>query len=128
MKIGMGEVYFQQDGATFRTPNANMRKIESYFGDRLISKNQWPPRSPDLMPPDFFLWGVLKGCVYSNKPRTSGALKEAIRRGVAAITDVTLPDDFPNLQTRLQKCFDTGGDHFQHSSRETLFCSTCQFS
>jgi hypothetical protein len=81
-----------------------MKEIESYFGDRLISKNLWPPRSPDLTPRDYFLWGLLKGRVYSNKPRTIDDLKDAIRRGVAAITDVTLPDVFANLQTRIQKC------------------------
>jgi hypothetical protein len=89
-------------------------EIESSYGDRLISKNLWPPRSPDLMPPDFFLWALLKGHVYSNKPRTVGALKDAIRREVAAITDVSLPDAFANLQTRIQKRLDAGGGNFQH--------------
>ena len=28
---------------------------------------KWPPRSPDLTPPDFFLWGVLKDKVYAKK-------------------------------------------------------------
>jgi hypothetical protein len=91
---------FQQDGATCHTSNASVREIESYFGDRLISKNLWPPRSPDLAPPDFFLWGLLNSHVYSKKPRTIDAPKDTIRREVAAITDVTLPDAFANLQTR----------------------------
>jgi hypothetical protein len=91
-----------------------MREIGSYFGDRLISKNLWPPGSPDFTPPDFFLWGLLKGRVYSNKQGTIDALKDAIRRKVAAITDVTLPDVFANFQTRIHKCVDAGGGHFQH--------------
>jgi hypothetical protein len=90
-----------------------MREIESYFRDRLTSKNLWPPISPDLTPTDFFLWGLLKGRVHSKKPRTI-ALKDAIRRKVAAMTDVTLPDVFASLQTRIQKCLDAGGDRFQH--------------
>ena len=28
---------------------------------KCISKNLWPPRSPDLTPADFFLWGLMKG-------------------------------------------------------------------
>jgi hypothetical protein len=67
-----------------------MREIGSYFVDRLISKNLWPPRSSDLTQLDFFLWGLMKGRVYSNKPRTIDSLKDAIRREVAAIGDVTL--------------------------------------
>jgi hypothetical protein len=80
---------------------------------RLISKNLWLPRSPDLTPPDFFLWGLLKGRVYSNKPRTIDTLKDAIRREVAAITDVTLARVFANLQTRIHRRLDAGGGHFQ---------------
>jgi hypothetical protein len=62
MKIDMDEAYvieayLQQDGATCHTSNASMGEIESYFGDQLISKNLWPPKSLDLTPPDFFLWG-----------------------------------------------------------------------
>jgi hypothetical protein len=96
-KLTSIEAYFKQDGATWLTSNASVREIESYFGDRLFSKNLWPPKSPDLTPHQFFLWGLLKVRVYSNKPRTTDGLKDAIRRKVAAITDVTLPDVFANL-------------------------------
>lgn len=30
----------------------------------------WPPRSPDLKPLDFFLWGTMKQKVYVNVPNT----------------------------------------------------------
>jgi hypothetical protein len=58
----------------------------------------------------FFLWVLLKGRVYSNKQRTI----DAIRRYIAAITDVTLPVVFANLQTRIQKYLDVERGHFQH--------------
>ena len=48
--------YFQQDGATCHNSNESMTEIESFFDDRIISKALWPLRSPDLSPPDFFLW------------------------------------------------------------------------
>jgi len=41
--------YFQQDGVTSHTSHASMAEIQSFFGDRVISKGLWPPRSPDLM-------------------------------------------------------------------------------
>ena len=62
--------YFQQVGATCHTSNESMTEIESFFDDRIISKSLWPPRSSDLSPPDFFLWGALKGKSYANRPRT----------------------------------------------------------
>ena len=52
--------YFQQDGATCHTSNESMSEIESFFDDRIISKALWPPRSPDLSPPDFFPVGRLQ--------------------------------------------------------------------
>ena len=55
--------YFQQDGATSHTSHASMAEIQSFFGDRIISKGLWP-----LCLPDYFLWGYLKGRVYQNKP------------------------------------------------------------
>jgi hypothetical protein len=52
------------------------------FKDRIISRNIWPPRSPDLTPADFFLWGLLKSKLYKNTPHTIEQLKEAIRHSI----------------------------------------------
>jgi hypothetical protein len=52
--------YYQQDGATSHT--SGMAEVKSFFPDRIISRGLRPPRSPDLTPPDFFLWGNLKWC------------------------------------------------------------------
>ena len=53
--------YYQQYVATCHTSNASMREIESFFKAGLSQKNFWPPRSPDLTPADFFLWGPVEG-------------------------------------------------------------------
>ena len=39
---------------------------------------EWPPRSPDLTPLDFWLWGDVKAKVYSQGP--PGTLLELRRR------------------------------------------------
>ncbi|KAJ4446669.1 hypothetical protein ANN_13366 [Periplaneta americana] len=36
------------------------------------------PRSPDLIPPDFYLWGALKDTVYATKPQTLEELRVQI--------------------------------------------------
>ena len=82
--------YFQQDRATWHTSNESMTETESFFDDRIISKALWPPRSPDLSPPDFFLWGTIKGKAYANKPRTIQELENNIRREIAAICEDVL--------------------------------------
>jgi len=106
--------YFQQDGATCHTSNESRAEIESFFDDRIISKALWPPRSPDFSPPDFFLWGALKGKDYVNKPRTIEELENNIRREIAAISEDVLQPTFANLKHCVQLCLHSGGEHFQH--------------
>ncbi|GFX67344.1 uncharacterized protein TNCV_720081 [Trichonephila clavipes] len=52
------ELWFQQDGATCHTARATIDLLKDTFGDRLISRFgpvNWPPRSCDLIPLDYFL-------------------------------------------------------------------------
>jgi len=91
-----------------------MAEIQPFFGGRVISKGLWPPRSPDLTPPDHFLWGYLKGAVYQNKPRTIDALKANITKEIQAVTADVLARTFQNIARRVQSCLHANGDHFQH--------------
>ncbi|XP_062512636.1 uncharacterized protein LOC134188488 [Corticium candelabrum] len=72
--------WFQQDGATTHTARATMTAVRKVFGERVISQDLWPPRSPDLTPPDFYLWGKLKDLVYADNPRSINDLKHNIRQ------------------------------------------------
>ena len=87
---------------------------QSFFDDRFISKALWPPRSPNLSPPVFFLWGALKGKAYANKPRTTQELENNIRREIAAISEDGLEATFANMKRRVQLFLDSVGEHFQH--------------
>ena len=98
--------YFQQDGATCHTSNESMTEIESFFDDRIISKA--------LCPPDFFLWGALKGKAYANKPRTIQELENNMRSEIAAISEDVLQATFANMKRRVQLYLDSSGEHFQH--------------
>jgi len=91
-----------------------MAEIQSFIGDRVISKGLWPQRSPDLTPPHYFLWGYLKGTVYRNKPRTIDALKANITEEIQAVTADVLARNFQNMARRVQSCLDANGGHFQH--------------
>ncbi|GFX67554.1 transposable element Tc3 transposase [Trichonephila clavipes] len=70
---GVQELWFQQDGKTCHTACAIIDLLKETFGDRLISRfgpvNR-PPRSCDLTPLDYFLWGYVKSLVYVDKPQT----------------------------------------------------------
>ncbi|GFV54835.1 putative DD41D transposase [Trichonephila clavipes] len=80
------ELWFQQDGATCHTARATIDLLKDTFGDRLISRFgpvHWPPRSCDLTPLDYFLWGYVKSLVYADKPQTLDHLEDNIRRVIA---------------------------------------------
>ncbi|GBN08000.1 hypothetical protein AVEN_36565-1 [Araneus ventricosus] len=51
-----------------------------------VPQLSWPPKSPDLTPCDFFLWGYVMDKVYvPSMPTTLQALQERIS---AAVTDI----------------------------------------
>ncbi|GFV41246.1 uncharacterized protein TNCV_1231611 [Trichonephila clavipes] len=53
----------KKDGATCHTSRATIDLLKGTFGDRLISRFgpvNWPPKSCDLTPLDYFLWGYVK--------------------------------------------------------------------
>ncbi|GFT27182.1 putative transposable element [Trichonephila clavipes] len=82
------ELWFLQDGATCHTASATIDLLKDTFGDRLISHFgpvNWPPRSCDLTPLDYFLWGYVKSLVYADTPQTLDHLEDNIRRVIADI-------------------------------------------
>ncbi|XP_043467054.1 uncharacterized protein LOC122501561 [Leptopilina heterotoma] len=72
--IAAGRKYrFMQDGAGIHRSKVALKTLRSLYGKRIIAlgtKREWPPRSPDLTPCDFFLWGHVKAHVYSNLLKT----------------------------------------------------------
>ena len=55
-------LWFQQDGA----PAHYAQQVKAFLNEKFFSQwigrggpIEWPPRSPDLTPLDFFLWGNL---------------------------------------------------------------------
>ena len=106
--------WMQQDGATCHTSNVTLPVVKEIFPNKLISRRgdiPWPPRSPDLTPCDFFLWGYLKSRVYHNKPTTISQLKENIHEEIAAIHRSMCQLVFQSLRSRLQECQRRDGTH-----------------
>ncbi|GFW91985.1 uncharacterized protein TNCV_2152651 [Trichonephila clavipes] len=98
------ELWFQQDGATCHTARATIDLLKDTFGDRLISRFRpvnWPPRSCDLTPLDYFLWGYAKSLVYADKPQTLDHLEDNIRRIIADIRPQMLEKVIENWTSRL---------------------------
>ena len=66
---------------------------------------KWPPRSPDLTPCDFFLWGYVKTLVYvSPLPANVNELKQRITIALETVTQDMLHRVWEELDYRLDVC------------------------
>ncbi|GFS51117.1 transposable element Tc3 transposase [Trichonephila clavipes] len=98
------ELWFQQDGATCHTARTSIDLLKDTFGNRLISRFgpvNWPPRSCDLTPLDYFLWGYVKSLVYADKPQTLDLLEDNIHRVISDIRPQMLEKVIENWTFRL---------------------------
>ncbi len=105
-----------QDGAPPHIANPVKDFLRNQFGDDIISRHfphAWPPRSPDLNPCDYFLWGYLKQRVFLRQPRTLTELRTAIEIEIGTITRETLAKVVDNLFDRLLSVLATDGKHIE---------------
>lgn len=110
-------IIFQQDGAPAHSTRVVREYLNETFG-RWIGRNgpiAWPPRSPDLTPLDFYLWGRMKDIVYSNIINTRDDLINRIHEaGVEIQAELRNVDIANSLRTRILLCIQNGGQHFEH--------------
>ncbi|GFV93319.1 uncharacterized protein TNCV_3685421 [Trichonephila clavipes] len=108
------ELWFQQDGATCHTARATIDLLKDMFGDRLISRFgpvNWPPRSYDLTPLDYFLSGYVKSLFFEYKPQTLDHFEGNIHRVFADIRPQMLEKVIENWTSRLDYMRASRGSH-----------------
>ncbi|KAJ4438173.1 hypothetical protein ANN_14112 [Periplaneta americana] len=79
--INRQHIHFLHDGAPAHFSRTARRYLDRRFPDRWIGRGgliAWPPRSPDLNPLDFYLWGHLKSLVYSSPVTDLESLRNRI--------------------------------------------------
>ncbi|CAF3776126.1 unnamed protein product [Rotaria sp. Silwood1] len=109
---------WQQDGAP---PHYGL-VVREYLNDTFshwIGRREtieWPPRSPDLTPCDFSLWGIIKDRVYTQNPSNINQLKSLIKQEFTSVNDnIELCQTIcRSVADRCQMCINTGGKQFEH--------------
>ena len=61
----------------------------------------WPPRSPDITPLDFFLWGYVRDKVFSTPVPDITNLKARITDAFATVTEHMLGNTWREIDYRL---------------------------
>ena len=91
--------------------------MKDVFGDHIIGVGhdvEWPPRSPDLTPCDFFLWGHLKNEAYKTPPTD---LQESRNRIIQSATVLKnnpemIKNAMRSMKKRCQNCLENGDIHY----------------
>ncbi|KZC14388.1 hypothetical protein WN55_07009 [Dufourea novaeangliae] len=72
-------MWLQHDGCPAHYARRVRDALNELYPNQWIGRGallSWPPRSPDLTPLDFFLWGALKNAVYQEVPTTPENMKQ----------------------------------------------------
>lgn len=113
-------IWFQQDGAPPHFARPVREYLDEVFPGRWIGRRgpiEWPARSPDLTPLDFFLWGYLKSKVFKTKPANVEVLKERITHECRLISPEIIRNVQNEFHCRLRYCQRVNGQHFEHLKR-----------
>lgn len=117
-QAALHRLWWFQDGATPHRTIPVRRRIRQVFGGRVAALGhplEWPARSPDLTPCDYFLWGYIKQKVYKTPPATIAELR---RRIIAVFGELRQhPEMIRNviqeMNVRSTKCIQMNGDHVE---------------
>ena len=102
-------LWWLQDGAPAYRLVAVQERLRQLFG------NQWPPRSPDLTPCNFFLLGYLKGKVFATPPNYLNDLRNRIQQEVEILRNnpQTVRKAVQGMLSRSQLCLEREGGHVE---------------
>ena len=104
-------LWLHHDGAPEHFALDVREYLNNVFPNHWIGRGasvQWPPRSPDLTPMDFFIWGEMKCLVYETPIDTAEELVARVAEAAAIFRETQ------SFARRYQLCINVNGRHFQH--------------
>lgn len=116
-EFGEIAVTFQQDGAPPHYTRAVREFLDEHYPGHWIGRRgaiEWPARSPDLTPLDFFLWGYVKSKVFVTQPESLDELRQRIIGICASLTPEVFQNVREEFEDRLFMCQEVNGAHFEH--------------
>jgi hypothetical protein len=107
------------DGVPAHFSRAVRDVLNNTYHDRWIGRGEptaWPPRSPDLNPLDFYLWGHLKTIVYATLVDCEETLHYLILDAPQTIRNYLgiFERMRRSIMRRVEACIESHGEHFEH--------------
>lgn len=118
--VMFGNTWFQQDGAQCHFALIVRQLLNNLFPGKWIGRRgaiEWPPRSPDLSPLDYFYWGYLKNRVFETQPADLNELRDRIVQCSNSISPEILQKVIDDFYIRLGHCQAVEGHQFEHLIR-----------
>lgn len=110
-------LWFQQDGA----PPHNTLRVRGFLNNEFPQKwignrgvVEWPARSPDLSPLDFYLWGALKNSIYKTEINSREELIIKIQESFRSIRRRSIQRAVNKVREKIRKCIAVQGNIFEH--------------
>ena len=91
--------------------------MNEIFDEKWIGRGSpvaWPPLSPNLISPDYFLWVFVKERIMAVAPTTPDDMKERIHRACTEIKPQMWAEVRRYFHQRIIKCLQVKGHHFEH--------------
>lgn len=112
--------WYQLDGAPAHCTNEVTNELTQMFEDRWIRRLgpwNWPPRSPDLTPLDFYLWGRIKQLVYDTPVHTKEELQNRVREAFLSLKACEIQAaTTDHVMTEILNCLKVNGGRFKQFS------------
>ena len=103
---------FEQDSA----PSHGAKKTQDWLSANVpnfISKEEWPPSTPDLNFLDFGIWGFLESKVSATHHKSLEALKTKLRKEWLKMPQDVIHDSCRSFSRHLQLVIDLNGKHME---------------
>lgn len=114
-------MWFQHDGAPPHFANEVRDFLNEVYSDQWIGRGgpvPWPPRSPDLTPLDFYVWGHMKQMVYSTPVQDANDLVARIVEAAEIIRERNAFEEVRQSSIRrFTLCNRFRGGHIEHLLR-----------
>lgn len=109
--------WWQQDGAPPHYARIARARLDTEFPGRWIGRRgtvEWPPRSPDLSPMDYAVWGIIKEKVYKQDIQNVEHLKRLITEAFQSFDANLCSKICDSLPERISACIAQNGGHFEN--------------
>lgn len=103
---------WQQDSAPCHVSHKAMSWLQEHCYD-VVTKDMWPPSSPDLNPMDYFVWGYLEARVNRRPHTTKASLISSIREQFAAMPKGLVTKACARFRGRITAVIEADGNYIE---------------